>query len=159
MHRAGEKLRLQIVDAEPDEEAVQIDTAAARDGGPTEVPVDSLEVETVEPRHFATRFMIRSGHRIALIRVPEVDSILADGNYVLIHVKGKVHRMRSTIHALEARLDPTQFVRVHKSAIINLDLVNEIQAWYGGDYIALMPDGRKVRVSRTYAGSLLQSVR
>lgn len=108
---------------------------------------------------YVKRFMIRNGHRIAVVRVSDVDSIVADGNYIEIHAKNKVHRLRSTLHEVVARLDPGHFVRIHKSTVINLDVLAEIQEWFGGDYIAILKDGRQLRISRTYARALLDSIR
>jgi two-component system, LytTR family, response regulator len=63
----------------------------------------------------------------------EVDWIEADGNYVVLHAGAKKHRIRLTLGALAGRLDSTRFVQVHRSAIVNLDKVREVQAWFGGD--------------------------
>lgn len=107
----------------------------------------------------ATRFVIRAGDRIVVVRVQDVDSIEADGNYVRIRVQKESYRFRGTIRALAARLDPSQFVRIHKSSIVNLDRIREIQTWFGGDYVAILMDGRQLRVSRTYARDLLLPIR
>lgn len=107
----------------------------------------------------ATRFVVRASDRIVMVRVQDVDSIEADGNYVRIRVQKESYRFRGTIRALAARLDPSQFVRIHKSSIVNLDRIREIQTWFGGDYVAILTDGRQLRVSRTYARDLLLPIR
>lgn len=82
----------------------------------------------------------------------------AGGNYVLLHAGPKTHRIRLTLGSLARRLDAT-FAQVHRSAIVNLDKVREVQAWFGGDYIALLRTGEQLRVSRTHAPRLLRPAR
>lgn len=120
-------------------------------------PARTVDIGEIAP--IATRFVVRSADRIAVIRVQDVDTVEADGNYVRIRVQNQSYRLRGTIRALAARLDPAQFVRIHKSTIVNLDRVREIQAWFGGDYVAILLDGRQLRVSRTYARELLRPIR
>lgn len=108
------------------------------------------------PWPYATRFTVRSNDRIRFVRVSHVDWFEADGNYVVLHVGQDVHRVRSTLSGMEAQLDPSAFVRVHRSAIVNLDAVAEVQPWFGGDYIAILRTGDNVKVSRTYRDSLLR---
>ena len=102
------------------------------------------------------RFSVRENDRIHFVPVEHVDWIEADGNYVVLHEGPRDHRLRGTIRALAARLDPGRFLQVHRSAIVNLDRVAEVQAWFGGDYLVLLRTGAKVKASRTYAGRLLE---
>ena len=60
------------------------------------------------------------------------------------------------LRALERRLDPSRFMRVHRAAIVNLERIREIRPWMGGDYIAVLDDGQEIRVSRTYREKLLR---
>ena len=60
------------------------------------------------------------------------------------------NRMRQTMSGILERLDPKQFRRIHRSAIVNLDFVRELQSWTGGDMLVLMRDGTKLTLSRTY---------
>ncbi len=105
---------------------------------------------------FATRFTVRDDDRIRFVRTRDVDWFEADGNYVILHVGERTHRVRATLTGVEGQLDPAAFVRVHRSAIVNLDAVREVEPWFGGDYIAVMRTGDQVKVSRTYRDSLLR---
>lgn len=105
---------------------------------------------------YATRFTVRADDRVRFVRTRDVDWFEADGNYVVLHVGEEVHRMRTTLIGVEAQLDPASFVRVHRSAIVNLDAIREVQPWFGGDHVAVMRTGDQVRVSRTYRDSLLR---
>lgn len=132
-----------------DESGVDDRPSAEGDQGEQESGADAA------PGNYLKRFLIRSGHRIAVVRIADVDSIVSNGNYLDIRAAGKVHRLRSTLREVNARLNPSQFVRIHKSTIVNLDMVAEIQSWFGGDYIVVLKGGRQLRMSRTYARSLL----
>lgn len=110
-------------------------------------------------RQVATRFTVRAGDRVLFVRAHDVEFIEADGNYVRLHVQKHAYRLRATIRLLVSRLDPIQFVRIHKSTIVNLDRIREVQAWFAGDYVAILLDGRQLRVSRTYARDLLRPIR
>ena len=106
-------------------------------------------------RH-VTRFVVRHGDRASLVRAADVEWIEADGNYVVLHARGGAHRLRASLRTLAEQLDPRQFARIHKSTIVNLDRVRELQPWFGGDYVAILGDGRQLRVSRSFAAGVLR---
>jgi len=105
------------------------------------------------------QFAVRENDRIHFLPAAQVDWIEADGNYVVLHAGPKRHRLRLTLGSLARRMDPARFVQVHRSAIVNLDKVREVQAWFGGDYIAILTTGEQLRVSRTHAPLLLNPAR
>jgi len=107
-------------------------------------------------RRFATRLMVRLRDRIHFVRTEDVDWFEAAGNYVRLHAGDKSHLIRSTMSALEEQLDPTRFVRIHRSTIVNLDRIKEVQPWAGGDYLAILKDGRQLKISRGYRDALLR---
>lgn len=122
---------------------------------------DASPAETAEPTEgpvgeYARRFMVRSGERIRFVGADEIDWFEADGNYVVLHVGEEDHRVRATLSGMEEQLDPADFVRVHRSAIVNLDSVREVQPWFSGDYVAILTTGDRVKVSRTYRDTLLR---
>ncbi len=97
-----------------------------------------------------TRLLVKHGGRMFFVRTEEVDWIESYGNYVRLHVGPRTHLLRSTMGALEQALDPAQFARIHRSTIVNLDRVKEIQPWFSGDYVVLLTDGGKLKLSRAY---------
>lgn len=99
---------------------------------------------------------IRSDGKVRFVPTGEIDWIEADDDVVHIHVGRDVLTCRDTLSHLEARLPATRFVRVHRSAIINLTRVREVQPWFGGDYVIIMADGARVTTGRTYRGRLKQ---
>lgn len=93
--------------------------------------------------------------RIRFVPVDDVEWFEAAGNYVRIHVGGERHLIRIPLGRLEQQLDPRRFARVHRSAIVNLERVREVEPFVAGDYIAFLQSGHRLRVSRTYRDRLL----
>ena len=105
---------------------------------------------SIEKREsYLTRLMIKASNRVVLLKVDEIDFIEADGNYAKLHVGRKSHLLREKMHDLEGRLDPAKFVRIHRSVIVNLDRIKEMQPHFNGDYVVVLEDGRQLRLSRT----------
>jgi two-component system LytT family response regulator len=98
---------------------------------------------------YLTRLMIKLANRVVLLKVNEIDWIEADGNYAKLHVGRKAHLLREKMHDLEAQLDPNKFVRIHRSAIVNLDRIKEMHPHFNGDYIVVLEDGSQLKLSRT----------
>ena len=97
---------------------------------------------------YRSRLVVKSGGNVALVPVEEIDWIDADGDYVRIHVGKAAHTVRETMNHLETELDPTRFVRIHRSTIVNLARVKELQPFYRGEYVALLHDGTRLKLSR-----------
>jgi two-component system LytT family response regulator len=102
---------------------------------------------------------IESLGRAYFVPVREIDYVEAAGNYVKLHVRGVAHPVRTTVRSLLSQLDPQRFSRIHKSTIVNVERVREVQPWFGGDYVAILHDGTQLRVSRTYVQDLLKPFR
>ncbi len=111
-------------------------------------------LERLERSRHAQRFLEKSRGRMRFVRTEEIDWVEAAGNYAELHVAGKAYLIRQTLAGLEARLDPQRFVRVHRSRIVNVDRVREIHAWEHGDFLILLEDGSKIRMSRRFKASL-----
>lgn len=99
---------------------------------------------------YLSRIMIKESDRIFFLPVEDIDWIEASGNYVCIHSGGEQHMLRETMTNMEKRLDPNIFYRVHRSTIINLDKVKELEQWFHGDYQIIMENGKKLTLSRNY---------
>ena len=96
------------------------------------------------------RIMVKADDRTQFVRVAEIDRIESAGNYARLHVGRTAHLIRDTLCALETRLDPSRFGRIHRRVIVNLARVREIQPWFGGDQIVILADGLRLRLSRSY---------
>ena len=100
------------------------------------------------------RFVVRTASKMTLVRATDVEWIAGEGNYARLHSAGKRHLVRETLKSVEARLDPRKFVRVHRSAIVNVDCVATLEPHVHGQYVLTMKDGARIISSRTHSGKL-----
>ncbi len=99
---------------------------------------------------YASRILVKHDGRMFFVKTTEIDWIEADRNYVRLHVGKTAHTIRERISHLEETLDPRLFARIHRSTIVNLNRVREMQQWFSGDYVVILEDGTKLRLSRHY---------
>jgi two-component system, LytTR family, response regulator len=100
------------------------------------------------------RFVIKSGGRVFFVRADEIDWIEAAGNYVKLHVGTDAHLFRDTMNAIEAQLDSDTFFRIHRSHIVNIERVKELQPWFNGEYVVFLKNGTRLTLSRSYRDKL-----
>lgn len=100
------------------------------------------------------RLAIRSGDRIVIVKVEDIDWIEGAGVYARLHVGPKTHLLRETLTNLAAQLDPERFVRIHRSTIVNRERVRELRSYFHGEYLVLLDDGTQLKLSRSYRDSL-----
>ncbi len=96
------------------------------------------------------RILLKSSGEIIFLKTAEIDWIEAEGDYVKFHVAGRSHLMRGTMAALEERLDPARFIRIHRSTIVNADRLRKLSPSFEGEYAVVLQDGTKLRLSRGY---------
>lgn len=97
---------------------------------------------------YPSRFSIKAEGRILVCRCDEIMWLEAKGKNVCAHLPGKDHMFRDTLNRLEERLDPQRFLRLHRSYIVNLDHVREVQRWFNHEMLVILRDGTKLQVSR-----------
>ncbi len=113
-------------------------------------------LKTLPPRpRYPTRLAVRDGATVRFVSVDAIDWIEAAGNYARLHVGSERHLLRETMAALERTLDPERFVRIHRSTIVNVDRIREVQPWFKGDFVVILQDGTKLSLTRTYRDRLL----
>jgi len=100
------------------------------------------------------RIPIKSNGRIILLKTDDIDWIEAEHNYVRLHTRGVTHLIRDTMSALEAKLNSRRFRRIHRSTIVNIDRIKEIQPWFRGDAIVVLDNGQKLTASRNFRDRL-----
>ncbi len=100
--------------------------------------------------------MVKSGGRISFLRVDEADCFEACGNYIRMCVGSEEHLLRMTMATLSTRLDPQRFLRIHRSAIVNVERVKELHSTFHGEYVVLLRNGRRLTLSRGYRDKLQQ---
>ncbi|HEY0158347.1 MAG TPA: LytTR family DNA-binding domain-containing protein [Thermoanaerobaculia bacterium] len=114
----------------------------------------ALGVETRQAPQTLQRVVVKRNGRAMLLRVHDIDWIEAAGNYARLHVRGAHHLLRESISSLEQKLDGREFVRVHRSAVVNLERVRELQPTSHGDYAVILDDGTRLILSRHYRSRL-----
>ena len=133
------------------------------DPGPGEVTgfaalterLEALLAEVRTARRFPSRLWIRSRGQVRVVNVDEIDWIEADAKHSLIHARRATHRVRESISAIQARLDPAQFARIHRSVIVNLDRVIEVPT-VDGRPTAVLEGGDRLPMSRSSRPHLLE---
>ena len=103
---------------------------------------------------YLERLVIKTNGHVFFLKTDEIDWIEAEGNYVRLHTSKESYLLRDTISALEAQLDPKKFLRVHRSAIVNIDRVQEMQPWFHGEYRIILRGGSQLTLSRSYREKL-----
>ncbi len=111
-------------------------------------------IESPEPVERPDRFLVRKLGKEFLVAANDIEYLQASGNYVNLHVNGRAYPLRITMAALEPRLDPGRFVRVHRSWMVNLDHIAEIEPLDAGEARLLLRDGTQVPCSRKYRPNL-----
>jgi len=100
------------------------------------------------------RLVVKSGGSTRFIRVTDIDWIEAAGVYANLHIGGKELLYRAALNELAERLDPVRFVRVHRSAIVNIESILRLEPISHGEFEVILKDGSRARISRTYRGQL-----
>ncbi len=114
---------------------------------------DLLEALKSQSPHLK-RLVIKTSGRIYFIKTEQIDWIESAGNYAVVHCGKEKHLYRETLKSLSEQLDPGQFIRVHRSKIVNMDCVQEIQPWAHGDQLLILADGTELVMSRHYKENL-----
>jgi two-component system, LytTR family, response regulator len=110
-------------------------------------------------RPHVERLVVRDGGRVSFLRVEEIDWIESEGNYLKLHVGADAHVVRGTLKSSAARLDPERFVRVSRSAIVNLDRVREIHPWACGELVVVLRGGTQIPTSGEHGRRLRERLR
>jgi two-component system LytT family response regulator len=110
-----------------------------------------IAAATGAKRGYRKRFVVRRGAEHVFIPVEQVEWIDAADNYLRLHVTGKTHFARGTMKQVEEELDPSLFVRIHRSAIVAVDRIRAIRSHESGGHVVEMNDGVQLRTSRQFA--------
>jgi two-component system LytT family response regulator len=133
--------------------AAVVDRLRARRERPRTAPrVDELmrAIEALRADRYASRLAVRTEGRTRFLPTAEIDWIEADDDGVRVHAGKRSYALRERISELEGRLSPREFLRVHRSAIVRIDRVQEIQPWFRGDHVLILASGARVRTGPTY---------
>jgi two-component system, LytTR family, response regulator len=116
-----------------------------------------LEELKAGPRYLE-RLVIKTEGRVFFLDIDDVHCIEAEGNYVRVYNGQKTYLLRETISGLESQLDPKKFLRIHRSSIVRIDRIKELQPWFHGEYHVVLENGKKLTLSRNYRSNLQDAV-
>jgi two-component system LytT family response regulator len=125
-----------------------------RKSGQVNEQVLKLLSELNQNKKYVEKLIVRAGGRVLFLRADEIDWVEAAGNYVRLHAGKQDYLYRETMTKLEAQLNPERFARIHRSTIVNVERIKELQPWFRGDYQVVLRDGQKLTLSRSYRGRL-----
>lgn len=108
-----------------------------------------------EPKYLE-RLMIKTSGRVFFLRADEIDWIESEGNYVRLHAGREAHLLRETMNRLASRLDPEKFIRIHRSTLVHIERIKELQPMFGGEYTVILRDGTQLTLSRSHRDKLLE---
>jgi two-component system, LytTR family, response regulator len=123
---------------------------AERRGATVDPRVLALLDDLASRRRFLSRLPVKLRGKLVVIDLADVDWIEAADNYVTLHVGGNAYPARETMSRLERELDPERFVRIHRSAIVQVDRIKELLPDFHGDFVVVLRNGARVTLSRTY---------
>ena len=113
-----------------------------------------LQMLQCDSVRYPSRFPVRIGSRIQVVLTEDIEWIAAAGDYAELRVGGRCHLLRETMNSLEEKLDPAQFLRIHRSRILRVKYIRELRAIDNREYLVKLADGSEHRSSRTYADRL-----
>jgi len=129
----------------------RISRRSARESGDMEA---LLATDDVGRQRYLDRLVVKCKDCVRLVRSSEIDWIEAQGVYVSIHVGRTTLLHRASVNELEQRLSPLEFTRIHRSTVVAIDRITRLEPHTHGDYVAVLTDGTRLRVSRTYRAAL-----
>ncbi|HWM87756.1 MAG TPA: LytTR family DNA-binding domain-containing protein [Kofleriaceae bacterium] len=106
----------------------------------------------------ASRMAVRDRGRLVFVAVADIDAVVARGNYVELRARGRTYTLRATLSALEARLDPVTFVRVHRSVILRVERISAIEPLFRGEYLVTLADGSTFTSARGHRADLRRAL-
>ena len=115
--------------------------------------MSALEQIKTKP-DYLERLVVKTNGRVFFVKTSEIDWLEAEGNYVRLHSGKESYLLRETITALESQLDPKIFMRVHRSAIVNINQIQELQPWFHGEYRVMLNSGIQLTLTRSYKDRL-----
>lgn len=106
-------------------------------------------------RRYLQRVAVSSAGRVLFVKTSEIDWLESEGNYVMLHVGPKRHLLRESMSAMADKLDPQQFVRLHRCAIVNVERIRELSPWSRGEQAIVLHDGTQLTIGRTFRPQLM----
>ncbi len=134
-------------------------TAIGRLHAPPAIPPGAPPADGSAPlAKYASRLVVQAGARLRVLDVAAIDCLVARSNYVEVEAGGHTHLVRDTLSGLEARLDPEMFVRIHRSRIVRIDAIQDLELLDSGELLLRLKHGRRLSTGRSYRERLRAAV-
>jgi two-component system, LytTR family, response regulator len=133
----------------PERFEAALERAKQRIGQPSTSPVTQLAAAIREPGQFAERIVVKDGARVHIIPVAKLDYVEAQDDYVALASQGKKYLKQQTISSIESLLDPNNFLRIHRSFIVNLECVSKVEPYGKDSHVVILNDSSRLPVSRS----------
>src|SRR5436853_7457430 len=138
---------------------VDYDSSQSTESAPSETEnlkplMEALVQELRSQRRRNERVVVKTGGKVMFLRAADIEWIEAAGNYVKLHVGQEAFLFRERMKNMETRLDNDLFVRIHRSAIVNVNRIKELQPWFHGEYVVILHDGTRLMASRVFSDRL-----
>jgi two-component system LytT family response regulator len=116
-----------------------------------ELSTDSSQTPRPQVRR---RIMVKSAGRISFLKAEEIDWMQAQGDYVRLYAQGKKFLVREKIGEMEQQFSSDHFIRIHRSTIVNVERIKEMQPLIYGEYAVILNDGTRLTLSRSFRGKV-----
>jgi two-component system LytT family response regulator len=126
-----------------------------RESGALDERLQALLKDLKTEPQYLKRLAVKTTGRTIFLLTEEIDWIESAGNYLKLHAGRESHLVRERMSQLESKLDPSKFVRIHRSTLVNIDRIKEMQPLFNGDQLVTLRDGKQLTMSRTYRDRLL----
>ena len=130
-----------------------------RSGGSNSTGLCNLLDAVQTQRRYLQRVVVKSRGRVIFLKSSDIDWLEGSGNYVTLHLHQDTYLLRESLTALERKLDPVQFIRLHRSAIVNVDRIKELAPWSGGEQAVFLQDGTQLTIGRVFRDRLTALLR
>jgi two-component system LytT family response regulator len=131
---------------------------ARQKDGTTDQRILALLEELKAESKYLERLVIKAEGRVFFLDTDDIYWIEAEGNYVRVHNGKKSYLLRDTVSNLESQLDPKKFLRIHRSAMVRIDRIQELQPWFHGEYRVILQNGTQLTLSRNYRENLQKAL-
>ncbi|HAS42630.1 MAG TPA: DNA-binding response regulator [Microscillaceae bacterium] len=114
--------------------------------------------ESLPNKNYLEKVVVKDGGKIFFVKTKDIEWVESAGNYLKLHVGKTIHMVRETMNAFEQKLNPQEFVRVHRSSLVNIEAINNLESWGNTEFIITLNSGHKIQSGRSYHSSIRQKL-
>jgi len=107
---------------------------------------------------YMEKVVVKDGGKIFFVKIKDIEWVESAGNYLKLHVGKSIHMIRETMNAFEQKLNPKVFVRVHRSSLVNIEMIHNLESWGNTEFIITLTSGDKVQSGRSYYAAIRQKL-